>query len=103
MIGGRMPDEYDFNEMDLEDQNFLYNLAKDAKIMDRINLPTPKLSKDGEESNKFEILRGQIMAGNDNKDLVKEFKTMLVKFSNDGRVKKTEAREILLDLAALGY
>ena len=103
IIGGRMPDEYDFNEMDLEDQNFLYNLAKDAKIMDRINIPTPKLTKDGEEANRFEILKGQIMAGNDNKELVKEFKQTLVKFSNDGRIKKTEAREILLDLAALGY
>jgi hypothetical protein len=102
IIGGRMPDEYDFNEMDLEDQHFLYNLSNDAKIMDRIKLPTPKRTKDNEESNRFEILKGQIIAGNDNKDLVKEFKQMLVKFSNDGRIKKNEAREILLDLAALG-
>ena len=38
-----------------------------------------------------------------NKELVKEFKQMLVRFSNDGRIRKVEAREILLDLAALGY
>lgn len=103
MVGGRMPDEYDFNEMDLDDQNFLYDLANDAKIMDRLNIPTPKRSKDGEELNKFEILKGQIIAGNDNKELVKEFKQMLLKFSNDGRIKKSEARELLLDLTALGY
>ena len=103
MIGGRMPDEYDFNEMDLEDQNFLYNLASDAKINDRLKLKTPKRSKDGEEQNRFEILKGQIIAGNDNKDLVKEFKQMLLRFSNDGRIKKSEAREILLDLVALGH
>jgi hypothetical protein len=103
MVGGRMPDEYDFNDMDLDDQNFLYDLANDAKIMDRLNIPTPKRSKDGEELNKFEILKGQIIAGNDNKELVKEFKQMLLKFSNDGRIKKSEARELLLDLTALGY
>jgi hypothetical protein len=102
-MGGRMIDEYDFNEMPLEDQTYLWNLAKDAKIMDRLNLPTPKRTKDGEEENRFEILKGQVMAGNDSKELIKEFKVMLVKFSNDGRIKKNEAREILLDLASMGY
>jgi hypothetical protein len=61
------------------------------------------LNKDGEEMNRFEILKGQIIAGNDNRELVKEFKTMLLKLSNEGRVKKAEAREILMDLTALGY
>ena len=103
IMGGRMIDEYDFNEMPLEDQTYLWNLAKDARIMDRLNLPTPKRTKDGEEENRFEILKGQIMAGNDSKELVKEFKVMLVKFSNDGRIKKNEARELLLDLASMGY
>jgi hypothetical protein len=98
-----VPDEYDFNEMDLEDQNYLFDLAKDAKISERLNIPTPKLSKDGEELNRFEILKGQIVAGNDNKEMVKEFKTMLLKLSNEGRVKKSEAREILMDLTAMGY
>lgn len=103
IIGGRMPDEEEFNEMDLNDQNFLFNLANDAKIMDRLKLPTPKRTKEGEETNRFEILKGQIISGNDNKELIKEFKQMLLKFSDEGKIKKTEAREILLDLVALGH
>lgn len=103
IVGGRMPDEYDFNEMDLEDQHFLFDLSKDAKISDRLHLPTPKRTKDGEEENRFEILKGEIMAGNDGTDVVKEFKKLLLKFSNDGRIKKTEAREILLDLTSMGH
>jgi hypothetical protein len=103
ILDDRMPDEYDFKEMDLEDQNYLFDLAKDAKINERLNIPTPKLSKDGEEMNRFEILKGQIIAGNDNREMVKEFKTMLLKLSNEGRVKKAEAREILMDLTAMGY
>lgn len=103
IIGGRMPDEEEFNEMDLNDQNFLFNLANDAKIMDRLKLPTPKRTKEGEETNRFEILKGQIISGNDNKELIKEFKQMLLKLSDEGRIKKAEAREILLDLVALGH
>jgi hypothetical protein len=71
--------------------------------MDRLNLPTPKRSKESEDENRFNILRGQILSGNDNKTLVKEFKTMLLKMSGDGRINKNEARELLLDLTALGY
>jgi hypothetical protein len=103
ILGGRMPDEYDFNEMELDDQHFLYGLANDAKIMDRLRLPTPKRTKDDEEEHRFEILKGMVIAGNDNKEMIKEFKTLLVKFSNEGRIKKTEAREILLDLASMGH
>lgn len=103
IMGGRLPDEYDFKEMPLGDQHLLYNLAKDAHVMDRLNLPTPERNKDGEEEHRFEILKGQIMAGNDNKELVKEFKSMLLKMSNSGRINKTDAREILMDLVAMGY
>lgn len=103
IIGGRLPDSYDVEEMELDDQEFLFNLANDAKINDRLKIPTPKRSKEDEEENRFEILKGQIVAGNDSKELVKEFKRMLVKFSNEGRINKNEAREILLDLTAAGH
>ena len=103
MLDNNMPDASDFNEMDIEDQKFLYNLAKDSNIMDRLDIPTPKMTKDGEEEYRFDVLKGQIMAGNDSKELVKEFKQLLLKFSNDGRIKKSDAREILLDLVSMGY
>lgn len=103
ILGGRMPDEYDFNDLELDDQTYLWNLAKDSSIMDRLNLPTPKRSKESEDENRFNILRGQLLSGNDNKELVKEFKTMLLKLSNEGRIGKVEARELLLDLTALGH
>lgn len=103
ILENRMPDEYDFKEMDLEDQHFLHALAKDAKINERLNIPTPERTKDDEMLNRFEILKGMLMAGNDGSEVIKEFKTLLVKLSNDGRLKKADAREILLDLAAMGH
>jgi hypothetical protein len=103
IVNGGSIDSDDFEEMEIGDQEFLFNLANESKINDRLQLPTPKRSKEDEENNRFEILKGQLLAGNDNKELIKEFKQMLVRFSNDGRIKKTDAREILLDLAAAGH
>jgi hypothetical protein len=68
-----------------------------------IPVPTPKLKTDDEkEMDKFNILRGEILAGNDNKDLVKEFKLMLVRFMNSGRIPRRQAQEILTDIASMG-
>ena len=50
----------------------------------------------------FNILKGEISAGNNNKELVKEFKLMLLKFVHEGRVPKRIAHEILIELAAQG-
>ena len=43
------------------------------------------------------------MAGNDNKDLVKKFKLLIVKLSKQGLLPKNEVGELLSDLAMLGY
>jgi hypothetical protein len=52
---------------------------------------------------RFEILKGQILAGNDSKELVKEFKVAMLKFVKEGRIPKREANEILYELMALGF
>ena len=59
-------------------------------------------TKENREMDRFEILRGEIEAGNDNKTLIKEFKLMLVRFMNAGRIPRRQAQEILVDIAAMG-
>lgn len=103
IVGGTIPDLYDIQDLDNEEQHFMFSLANDANINDRLKIPTPNRSKEDAEDNRFEILKGEIIAGNDNKEMVKEFKSLLLKFSNSGKINKNEAREILLDLVALGY
>jgi len=59
-------------------------------------------SEEDKEMDRFDILRGEIQAGNDNKSIVKEFKLMLVKFMNNGRIPRRQGQEILTDIAAMG-
>lgn len=56
-----------------------------------------------QEEDRFNILRGEIIAGNDSPKIAKEFKVMLMKFMNEGRIPKRQANEILQELLALGY
>ena len=52
-----------------------------------------------EENNRFNILLGEIKAGNDNKEIIKELKSLIKKFMNDGRLNKNEAQQALNEIA----
>ena len=51
-----------------------------------------------EENNRFNILLGELQAGNDNKDIIKELKNLIKKFMNDGRLSKNEAQHALNEI-----
>jgi hypothetical protein len=103
MVGGAMPTYNEMNSLSEEDQNTLYKVFKLAQIDKADLLPAPNKSKEEQEMNRFMILKGQIQAGNDNKELVKEFKVMLMKFINGGKIPKAQGMDIVCDLMALGY
>ena len=56
---------------------------------------------DDEELERFEILRGEISAGNDNPDIVKELKRLLVKFMADGRISRRQANNVMYELTCI--
>jgi hypothetical protein len=48
-------------------------------------------------------MKGEIMAGNDSKDLIKKFKVHLIKLSKMGSLPKKEVSEIMEELIEMGY
>lgn len=102
ICGGELPSYEDIENLTNDERKYMNQIGKVSRIDERIKIPAPDKSAEEKEMTEFEILRGSIIAGNDNKDLVKKFKMMLVKFANDGRLPKGEAREILMDLASVG-
>jgi hypothetical protein len=54
------------------------------------------------EMDKFNILKGEIIAGNDAPKIAREFKTMLLKFMTEGRIPRQQGNEILHQMLSLG-
>ena len=50
------------------------------------------------ENERFEMLKGIYLAGNDNPEILKEFKHLLMKFISDGRIDKYKGLEVLYEL-----
>jgi hypothetical protein len=85
------------------DKETLHKVITHSRLNDKVSVPTPQSKTDEEKlADRFDILKGEIVAGNDNRALVKEFKVLLMKLLNAGRVPRKEAHDILTDLASIG-
>ena len=103
IVIGKRPKPKDILTLDEGEKEYLAGLGMAAKISDLEDMPTKKKSELEKEMHEFEVLRGQIGAGNDNPKLIKEFKTALVKMVRAKKVNSKQAQEILLELADLGH
>lgn len=100
-VGGAVPDFESLNSLSENDKDILSTIAKTSRLSHSV--PNPNKSKQEQEDTEFEILRGQIASGQDNKDAVKKFKLLLVKMMNQKRIPKGQGMEILTELAVLGH
>ena len=103
IIGGGLPNFEDMSNLTEDERRYLYNVSHKADIIDKINIPAPSRDQQDKDNHNFEVMKGEIMSGNDNKDLVKKFKILILKMSKSGELPKSQVNELLTDLAELGY
>ena len=89
--------------MDEEEKAYLHKVAKKANLLDRLSIPSPSKDEREKDVHNFEVMKGEIMSGNDNKDLIKKFKLLVLKLKNQELLPKSQADEILADLTSIGY
>ena len=100
---GILPDYDKVNGLKDEDKEVLHKVVTHSRLTDKVSVPTPKSKTEEEQmADRFDILKGEIVAGNDNPKIVKELKVLLMKLINTGRIPRREAHEILTDLASIG-
>ena len=103
IAGGGVPEYNDMEKLTQPEKVYLHKLAKESDLIGRFSIPTPDKTNEDKEKDEFNLLKGQILSGNDNEELVKKFKALLIRLSTRGELPKTECREILMDLVAMGY
>lgn len=103
MLGGGSPTFEDIERLNDDERNYIHRLASRAELTDRLSIPAPDKKKDEQDINKFEIMKGQIMAGNDSNKLHKDFKLLVMKLMEKKLLPKRQATDILFKMATLGY
>ena len=103
MVGGGLPTYDEMSALNEDEKNTLYKVFKLSQIDKADMLPSPDKTKEEQEMNRFQILKGQIQAGNDSAELIKEFKCMLMRFISGGKIPRGQGMDIVCELMSLGY
>ena len=98
IASGGNPSYSDLHKMTDADRSHLSDLVRRCKV----DVDVPE-GNDKEELNEYDILIGELSAGNDSPELIKKLKMVILKLMQKGRLPKGQAREVLADLVALGY
>jgi hypothetical protein len=103
IIGGGVPKFNELSNLSEDEKNYLHTVTSKAGIMDKLSVPTPSKDTMEQDIHQFEVMKGEILAGNDSTVLIKKFKLLLLKLSKNGTLPKRESQEIMEDLIQLGY
>lgn len=103
IIGGGVPKFEELNDLSEQEKEYLHKIANKAGIMDKLSIPAPSKDKLEQDIHQFELMKGEIMSGNDSPELIKKFKLILLRLSKNGTLPKREASELMEELIQLGY
>jgi hypothetical protein len=103
IVGGGVPSWNDMEKLTNDEKDYLYKISKRAEFADKITIPTPSKDQQEKDIHEFDVCKGEIMAGNDSKELIKKFKLLIIKLSKNGSIPKREASEVMQELLELGY
>jgi hypothetical protein len=103
IAGGGMPAFEDLSKMDNDEKIYLNKLLTKADLKGRLSVPAPSKDQEEKEIHEFEVLKGQIMSGNDSIQLVKKFKLLIRKLCQKQMLPRSEVNDMLDVLNDLGY
>ena len=103
IVGNGMPSFDELASLTDSEKDYLHRIAKKSDIIDRLNIPAPSKAQDDKDINQFEIMKGEILAGNDNVDLIHKFKAKLLSLGNRGVLPKGQVKDILFELTSMGF
>jgi hypothetical protein len=97
-------DEIVTDNLSEDDISYLFQLIKKCELDNFLDgkAENKVKTKTEQEIHKFYVLQGEIVAGNDNPQLIREFKASLLTMMNEGKLSKKEAGDVLIQMSLLG-
>ena len=86
-----------------EEKHYLHKVSEKAGITNKLSIPQPSKDQLEKDIHQFEVMKGEILAGNDSPEVIKKFKLILLKLSRNGTIPKREAMEMIEELLSLGF
>jgi len=85
----------DVDKLNTEEKDQLYMIGKKLHITQLFDIPSTLKSQEDKLKDEFILLRGSLLAGNNNPDLLRKFKIVLLKMKNCKLISLQEYNEVL--------
>ena len=85
----------DVDKLNTEEKDQLYMIGKKLHITQLFDIPSTLKSQEDKLKDEFILLRGSLIAGNNNPDLLRKFKIVLLKMKNNKLISLQEYNEVL--------
>jgi hypothetical protein len=82
-----------------EERKYFEEMSIGAGVWNGLGLKRTTTNTDEEENKRFEILKGEYIAGNNNPKVISELRRLVVKMMSDGRIRKPQGVELLMELS----
>jgi hypothetical protein len=87
-----------YSQIETDERKLFEEMSIGAGVWNIFNLKRTTTDNDEEESKRFELLRGEVLAGNNNPKILKELRMLVIKFMNTGKIRKNEGLNLLMQL-----
>jgi hypothetical protein len=89
-----------FRELNDKEQKLFKKLATEARVLNQLGMREYHFDDtDDEDLERFELLRGEVMAGQNNPDVLRELRGLILKFISDGRLNWKEGHGLLAQIS----
>jgi hypothetical protein len=90
-----------YNQISDEERKYFQKIASAAGVFKGMGLPVTVIDDEEKDVRRWEILRGQVTAGNNNSKLLEELRKLTVRLMNADRIKRKQGLDILVELSAM--
>ena len=96
--------EVTFEEIDSlneDEKNDIDTIISKTDIDTRLRVPNTKKTRLERDLHKFNVLRGSIISGGDNIEMLRDFRRLLLHLTNENYISKKECNDVLMELLRL--
>lgn len=88
-----------YEQVPMEERKLFERIATGAGIIHNLKIKKTITNQDAEDNKRFELLKGEYLAGNNSNAVLKELRRFVIKFMNEGKITKNSGMTLLMELA----
>jgi len=99
LLDNQRVNPHHYDTLPLQDRKLFEKIMTGAGVFHKLGLKKSVSDDERAEYDRFQVLKGEYMAGNNSVALMKELRRFIVKFMTEGKIHKSEGVDLLMDLS----